>query len=224
MSALADGCQFLCSIISHKKVGSLFLPHGNRLFQVCCVELKTHIHKKKHYICHIELISYLCPIVYLPPLLSSPLLGRGHALEDRGPISPTLCVQHPMPCGGKEESGQRCAVLLALWALWGIPVPGKSLEKHRPAKLVQILFQRLSTKLYAVWKLELHGSEFVGSNIHLKHNSLLSLSHWWFIWFTLFSKHVLSKLSVSKYNPKQATLQCVTSWCCILAVVGSVIL
>lgn len=55
--------------------------------------------------------------------------GGGHALEDRRPISPSICMQRAVPCRGEEESGEGGAVLLALRALWGIPLSGQSLLK-----------------------------------------------------------------------------------------------
>lgn len=58
----------------------------------------------------------------------SSLVDGGHALEDGRPHSPALCLQPPVPHRRKEEGGQRRPVLLALWALWGIPLPGTSPE------------------------------------------------------------------------------------------------
>ena len=109
MSAPADGCQSYRRFISLNKVGTFcFATWIHKLFPVCSVALKTEKKKSTFSICN----------------LPSPLLGRGHALEVRWPIPPTLSMQHSVPNGRKEEGGQRCAVLLALRALWRIPLSG----------------------------------------------------------------------------------------------------
>lgn len=59
---------------------------------------------------------------------SSPLLlvGGEHALEVGRPLAAALRLQRPMSHGGKEEGGERRAVLLALRALRGLPLSGRA--------------------------------------------------------------------------------------------------
>lgn len=131
MSAPADGCQSLCCIMSHKKVGSLVLLCEHL---INCRFNELHFGEeqtKSTFAMCTDIIHILFNLCFFPVLL-----GGGHALEDRWPIPPSLCMQRPMPCRWKEESGKRSVLLLALWALWGIPLSGKALEEFQPSRLV----------------------------------------------------------------------------------------
>lgn len=55
-----------------------------------------------------------------PPILSD----GGHVLEGGRPDAAALRLQPPVPHRREEEGGERCAVLLALRALRGIPLSG----------------------------------------------------------------------------------------------------